>query len=540
MNEWDLYNNKTPSIPATEEGEWPAYEEHSLFETAALEVSHHVEVVPEMARTMALAAMAVACQGAVDVEFPNGKLVPTSLNLLTIAESGERKTAVENWFFNPVRDFQQEKKTEAKKKLIEYQRDINNWKSGEKLLKKEWNKSFTLEEEQRRKLEIVNEKSRLIIEKRQAEWKELEPSPPKNYQLIYENVTPIALAHGLHINIPLACLLSSEAGSILEGQASKDLYLLNSIWSGSPVEVSRRSTPSFSVIDPRLTIALMAQPKVIDRFLEKRGEEARDNGFLSRLMVIKPNSLIGKRDGNARAVNKAVIDKFKSRANELLNESFDILESTEKKRRIISFTPTAKKKWKSIFDEIEPNMEKHGLYYHSRGHGSKLMENITRVSAIIHTFENYSGDISEEVLNYSYALCRCYSKHYLEYLAGEPEIITLTNELVREIRRLVKSDDSSNYIFNKSLIRQQGRGQTRKPEKLKSALQLLEKLGHLKSSGNSSYIFSETILGHNNPVLQNGIHYNVKELYLFKEQEYINERVHSYSRFKLKDNVNSS
>ena len=88
------------------EEHWPAFDEHSLFESMSREVAQHVEVAPEMARTTALGAMAMACQGGIDVAYPNGHVVPVSLYLLTIANSGERKTALEAWFFKPIRDFQ--------------------------------------------------------------------------------------------------------------------------------------------------------------------------------------------------------------------------------------------------------------------------------------------------------------------------------------------------------------------------------------------------------------------------------------------------
>ena len=526
------------NIPKSKEGEWPAFDQHSLFETTALEVAQHVEVVPEMARTMALAAMAVACQGVVDVEFPNGNRVPTTLNLLTIAESGERKTAVENWFFKSVREFQEQKKLETKEKMSEYQRDIHNWKNGVKLLEKEWNRTFVSEIATRgTDEEISSKEERLSIENRQIEWKDNEPTPPRNYQLLYENVTPIALAYGLNTNIPMACLLSSEAGSVLEGQAIRDLHLLNSIWSGSAVDVNRRSTTSFSVIDPRLTVALMAQPNVIDRFLEKRGEEARENGFLSRLMVIKPESLIGKREGAGRSVDVSTINNFSLRIKELLEESSKILEDKKLSRKLIKFTPTAKKRWQEIFSIIESDMAEHGLYFNARGHGSKLMENITRVAAVINTFEDYSDNIGVDVLNYSYSLCKCYSAHYLEHLAGQPEIVTITNEVVKEIRRLSSSSDidAGKYFFNKSVLRQYGRGWTRHPKKLAASILFLQDLGHLEILGKGKYQFSELILGVNEPVLKNGIHYNVEELYHFKDQEYYDEGRGRYKGYRLKE-----
>nr|WP_298410497.1 YfjI family protein [uncultured Halomonas sp.] len=504
------------------ENEWPAYDEHSRFESMTQEVAQHVEVVPEMARTAALSAMSVACQGVVDVAYPNGHVVPTSLYTLTIAETGERKTALESLFFQPIRDFQAAKKIESKYKLEVYQRQLKNWQSAEKILAKQWIKAFE------------NEKSTEEIEQRQTELDEKKPKPLRVYQLLYENVTPISLAYSLHENIPMGCLLSSEAGSILEGKAMEGLPMLNAIWSGSPLDVTRRTSTSFTLDEPRLTMALMAQPKVIERFLEKRGEKAMDNGFLSRLLVIKPTSMIGIREGKGRAIDTYIMDNFHHRAKELLEESFDILEHDARQRRVLEFTPSAKDRWQQLYRDIEQAMAEPGLYYYARGHGSKLMENITRVAAIIHTFEGYEGAIDTPLLDFAWRLCNSYSRHFMQYLAGDPEIVITTNQLIREIRRLGESHTDGAYHFKKSTLRQFGRGpHLRKPKRLDAAIELLHQLGHLQKMGQGNFNFSETIIGILEPTIKNGIDYHVDEIPTFSQQVFFNDDRGRYQGYKL-------
>ena len=490
-----------------QEGQWPVFDEQSLFESTSREVAQHVEVAPEMARTTALGAMAMACQGVFDVAFPNGHEVPTSLNLLTIADSGERKTALENWFFKPIRDFQTAQKKERQRSIQIYQRKLKNWENDEKALQKKRNQAF------------VKDENLEEIERQQVKLDGQKPQPMRLRQLIYENVTPSALAFSLYQNIPLACLVSSEAGNIFEGRAFQDLPMFNSIWSGSPIEVARRSTESFTLESPRLSLVLMAQPKVIDRFLEKRGSEARDNGFLSRLLVIKPVSWIGSRKGG-RPVDPDITKAFSDRVTHLLTEAFAILDSERQQRHILRFNPSAKMRWQEIQQSIEQDMAEHKQYYHARDHASKLIDNITRVAAILHAFEGYAGDINSDVLEYAYQLCKRYSNHYLKHLAGEPEIVTVTNELVREIRRLGSPGTERTFHFKKTPFLQKGRGQTRYPQKLDQALQLLTSLGHLRMIGPYDYEFSETILLHASPALKNGIDYHVNELLLFEQQEY--------------------
>ncbi|WP_414927279.1 DUF3987 domain-containing protein, partial [Pseudomonas zeae] len=71
---------------------WPCFLEHSLVEAAVTEAARELQVSREMAMMCAFGAMSMACQGHVDVQMPTGHQVPTSLMLLTIADSGERKT----------------------------------------------------------------------------------------------------------------------------------------------------------------------------------------------------------------------------------------------------------------------------------------------------------------------------------------------------------------------------------------------------------------------------------------------------------------
>ncbi len=39
-------------------------------------------------------AMSIACQGVIDVKKPTGPVRPVSLNMMTVAEPGQRKTSV--------------------------------------------------------------------------------------------------------------------------------------------------------------------------------------------------------------------------------------------------------------------------------------------------------------------------------------------------------------------------------------------------------------------------------------------------------------
>ena len=487
------------------EAQWPRFPEGSLSESAVVAVSDHVQVAYEMAASAALGAMSTACQGLVDVEFPNGHRVPTSLMLLIAAKTGERKTALENWFFGPIRKLQSEKEADFNRLHLVYVRELKTWQDKEKVLRKKVNKAFQ------------EEQSTDALEQRLAEHDKVKPAPPAPYRLIYDNTTPSALTYGLHTSIPMACLLSSEAGSLFSGKAFEDLYLFNALWSGSPISVTRRTSESFTLDEARLTAALMIQPEIIQRFLDKRGDAAHGSGFLARFLFAYPPPMVGNRQEIPSGISDADILPFQKRIRELLLESLEALDN-KNTRRVLTFNASAKHLWKKMYRHIEKETRPDQVYSHAEGHASKLMDNITRIAGILHLFEGYEGDISTNTLALAYCLGRHYSRHYLTHIAGEPEIVTLGNRLVQDIR---KHNDYRNEQcrFVVSDITQITHPSLRRKAKMKAALTLLQRLGHLKRVPNSKQLFfQETIIGNKEPVLKNGEIYYLETLYRFDKQ----------------------
>ncbi|MBZ9557330.1 DUF3987 domain-containing protein [Halomonas coralii] len=512
-------------IPAIE-NEWPHFREGSRFESAVVAVSDHVQVAYEMAVSVALGAMATACQGLVDVEYSNGHRVPTSLMMLVAARSGERKTALEGWFFGPIRELQREKEADFKCLQRVYAREAKTWEEKEKVLRKMVIKAFQ------------EGQTTEALEERLAEHDKTKPIPPTDYRLIYENTTPSALTYGLHTNIPIACLLSSEAGSLFSGKAFEDLYLFNALWSGSSISDARRTSESFILDDARLTSALMIQPDIIQRFLDKRGDDAHGSGFLARFLIAYPTPMVGHRDEIPAEISDADIAPFQERLRELLLESLDTLDN-QRPRRVLTFTASAKKLWKKLYRRIEQEILPDQLYYHAEGHASKLMDNISRIAGVLHTFEGDSGGIDTDTLKYAYRLGRHYSRHYLDHIAGEPEIVTLGNRLVQDIRKFAVYNNDQ-YRFVISDIKQRTHPKLRKKDKMKAAITLLKRLGHLQEqSHGKQLVFKDTVLGSREPELKNGEVYYLEELPRFEEQELIPGRGVIQPRYELESPLNN-
>ena len=488
---------------------WPHYLEHSLLEGACIEASRYIQVAYEMAVSSALGVMSAACQGLVDVAYPNGETVPTSLMILTVADSGERKTAVDSVFCKPLKEFQKLKEIENREARVKYQRQLNNWKQKEKTLNKSLAKRFQ------------NGQETESVEAALDELDGVFPVPPTNYKLIYNNTTPSALAFGMHENFPLAYLLSDEAGTLLQGQALRDLYLFNSLWSGSDITVDRRTSESFTLSKARLSATIMVQPSILKRFMDKRGDEARDSGFFARFLVIYPEPQAGWRDNLSSPLAGRDTEKFQARVRERLEMSLQAYEE-KREKTTLEFTTQAKSLWEKLYGHIERESRPDRLYAHTHSHAGKLMDNVSRIAAIVHTFENenYTSNITIDELRYAYKLCRHYSRHYLTYIAGDPKVVRLANILVLAIRKYgdrTQHGMLDKYSFCISSVTKGGNQDLRVPENSENALTLLIRLGHIRTlpnQGGSRYEFGEEIVlkAGEEPDLKNGEEYYVKEL----------------------------
>ena len=493
--------------------EWPHFLEDSIFESTTAELSYSMEIAVEMAQLAVLGVMATACQGLFDVAYPGGKdTVPLSLMTCTIAGSSEGKTRLKNWTDLPIKEFEAAQSKKRMALTLAAQRLHSTWKIKIKALERKLARAMVNDETPEK---IAAIETQLV--KLQAE----EPPTHKNARIIYENSTSEALTLSLYENYPSAFLSSSESGNLLNGPAFRDMYIYNSLYSGSTLRIDRSSQPSIMLSSPRLSVCIMLQPEAMDRFLRKNGREAHDNGFLARFLFIRPEEMAGRRTNNRPPISDHVEKCFYSRVIALLTESLDAFDNDED-RKVLRFSSSAKVLWKKLFDNIEHEIREGGIYYYSKSHAGKLMENTARIAGTIHAFEGYQGDIKSHTLEYAYKFCRKCSQDYLEHLAEEPEIVTLTNLMVQDIRKH-GTTYSEGYRFKRSLFQQKGHSKLRCIKSRNLALETLKKLGHLivHNQYGGDLEFSDTVWPHIVPEIKNGEGITFSELPLWENQQFV-------------------
>lgn len=89
-----------------------------------------------------LIAASTATQSLYDVERPAGGRTSLSLYGLLIADSGERKSSLINYFFKPIREAEIAAEKKHQEQLLQWQRDIRIWEIHRKELQKKLSKAI--------------------------------------------------------------------------------------------------------------------------------------------------------------------------------------------------------------------------------------------------------------------------------------------------------------------------------------------------------------------------------------------------------------
>lgn len=494
-------------------GDFALPEHECLYKEIVQKSAKYLQAHESMVAMGLLGALSCAAQGAYDVERPSGeKNLPVSLYLLTIADPSERKTSVEDYFFEVLRTFEQEKISNYNQGCTAYEIDLKVWNLERKLAEKYFgNKRL---KEDHAAVDGCNESSLHELYKR-------EPKPPVNPRFIYDDTTPEALLENMYRNRPLACLVTSEANSVLNGRALTAMHHLNNLWSRSGARVDRLSKPSFFLDkNARLTLALMTQRSVVDQFIETKGEKARGTGFLSRMLVCSPPRLSGTRsyslDDEIKRPDE--YEKYQYRILQLARQADELWCSKTGANTVtpkaLKFNDYAKKKWREIAKQIEDMQRVDGLYYFATDHAGKIMENTTRVAALIHLLESDETEISEKTLETAHHIVMQLSASYMLYFCPKPEVIQKVDKLVQYVFKTRWMKDGVEYLdIDRRDILRNGPSDLRKASELDKAISILRKMGHIEETSSApscnAYL---TVLPRIEPKIKNGYGFLVESL----------------------------
>jgi putative DNA primase/helicase len=373
----------------------------SLIRDAIREAVDFVQCPVALAGSSALSALSAAGQALADVRRAENLQGPISLFTLGFYDSGERKTATDNLFAEPIREWERDCAVETEPRVAQYKAQLAGFEA--------------VREGLLARIKRRSEKNEPSDAERQ-ELEELErdrPVAPRTPRMLMVDATPEALAYQLAKNWPSGAILSSEAGIVFGGQSMKadsvmrNLSQLNVLWDGGRHRVDRKSSEGFTLEDVRLTMGLALQPDTMRAFLDATKGLARGTGFAARFLIAWPETTQGTRKFKEAPRGWPALSRFRRRIRELLEgqREMPLAERGGLSPALLTLSPGAQAAWIAFHDETEAELRPGGDMEQTRDVASKAADNAARVAALFHVLEHGpSGSISEEHMRAAGAL----------------------------------------------------------------------------------------------------------------------------------------
>lgn len=350
---------------------------------AGLEVVRNVQAPDAIVGMCMIAAMAVTCQGLADVKLPNGQVRPLSLNVLIVAESGERKTTVDALVFAPITEHDVAAAAAYRKEIEGFKVNNDVWESVGKGL--------------RARLADLMRKGDPAdgAEDEIAAHAQRKPTKPRLRRIIRNNITSRAIFDALEGNGESIAIATDEGEVLFKSDAMSQLGLLNKAWDGAGMlSLDRADMNHVVAMNPRVSISIMTQSSVLQAYVEKKGTIAKGSGHWARYLVGWPTTTQGWRQVTQGEPGWDNLKKFQERMKDLLRQLGERSLTEDIQRQTLEFSEDAKIRWVDLARETESLLRPGGEFNDINDFASKVMEIMGRVAAVMHLFSGDGGAIS--------------------------------------------------------------------------------------------------------------------------------------------------
>jgi hypothetical protein len=398
--------------------------------------------------------------------------------MLTIAESGERKTAADSLASTPVNERRMMLQTLYKAALREYEAAHEGHKMRVKQVK-----------------EGAADANSLASALREIQ----EDPPPRKPFFIVTEPTAEGLVISLRDGQYSQALSTDEGGQFLGGYAMSDeselrtITLLSRLWDGSPIDRVRATEKEHTTLfGRRLAVHLMAQPEVANRLLGKSLYRAQ--GMLGRFLICAPASRIGTRTHDGSAADP----REDPRLRKYWHAVRQLLERQPNEDREVggldppcmALSPEARGVLIAAHNDIEAAMRDDGELSGIREFASKAAEHACRLAAVLTLVEDPAAfSVTAETMRGALELVQAYLREHVR-LAGSASISM-------EVGNGVKLWE---WISRKKLreitprkVMQLGPYSIREAPAARAALRMLDDHGWLWTEDGSHYVVPDHI-----------------------------------------------
>lgn len=406
---------KLPLFRAPEPGPpYPVDALPPLLKDAVEAIADKTQCDPAIAAGSVLGAAALAVQAHADVVLPHGQTVPTSLYLVTIAESGDRKSAADDLAMAAVREAEAAGQEARRAAWADYLRAKDAWAEA---------RSFALKK---------HKGDRAAIE---AALKAVgdEPRPPLEPSIVVTEPTIAGLEKMFQTARPALGIFSDEGGQMLGGHAMRDesrlhaLAAMNNLWQGKPIKRTRAGDGNSLFLGRRNSLHLMVQPAIAARLLGDA--EAIGTGLVARLLVAAPRSRPGQRKIEEREVERwrhdpvlnAALAGYTARLGALLQRWPHHPDDPQRlEPRRLEMTDSARAAWIAFHNACQDRVAPGGDWEAMRSWGEKAPEQAARLAGVLAIMDNGQAETVDSLsMGQAIRLVEWYGAEVAR-LAGQP------------------------------------------------------------------------------------------------------------------------
>jgi len=323
-------------------------------------ISESVQTPVDMAGCAALSVIATSVQGKFAIRGKPDWTEPLNIYLTEIAPPSERKSAIQHAMVRPVSDYEN-RYNQINAAAVESSR------MHRRILERR--QKAVEDQVAKGKAEQADVDD---IARELTAYEEQQP-----LRLFADDITPEKLASVLAENDGRMALLSSEAGifDTLAGAYSKSVNIdvMLKSYSGDQIRVDRIGRESENILNPTLTVLLMAQPNVISRVLSN--ETFRGRGLTARFLYCMPASAVGGRRYRSEPVPDAVYAAYERCVFNMLEDDYGSAPE------IITLSPEADALMEAFSQELEPKLVKE--YAEIADWCGKLAGNTLRIAGLL-------------------------------------------------------------------------------------------------------------------------------------------------------------
>ena len=438
----------------------------NILEPAARAIHDKIQAPLAMCAQSVLAAAALAVQGHANVRLPYGQSRPISEFFLTIAFSGERKSAVDAEALAPIRQREAELRDLYSEEMPSYLNDKAAWDAVRtSILKKcKDNRSAT-----KTALDLLGP----------------EQPPPLVPLLTCAEPTLEGLTKLLAIGQPSLGIFASEGAQFIGGHGMSAEAKLRSaggisiLWDGGLVQRVRSGDGTTILGNKRVSMHLMAQPDVASQFLTD--PVLQDQGLLSRFLIVSPSETSGTRFvRDVHPATEASLKRYQAQLLRILQTPppLEPFSKNSLEPRELPLSYAAKTLWNKFSDHIEARNGSTGEFGPIRGFANKLAEHAGRLAAVLTLVRDISAEeIDEDDMASGINLAQHYAREALRLWGASrlPDDIRIAKTVLEWARQYAKDG-----IFSLVDTYQYGPNSVRIPKTAKAAITTLVSHGWLQ------------------------------------------------------------